>query len=264
MRRLRIVGLCLVAVFALGAAMAASASAEAPEYGRCLKATAEKEGKKTVYHGGFTDSKCTKKSESKTGKYEWHPGAAKGGQVSAGGRAALEQVNGLGVGCKSEHSSQGELSGTKEVKNLVVVFEGCESVALVCTSPGHKAGELVTVPLEGKVVWASKSAHTADLDLFPAGGAEKFIEFGCGATLTVAVRGSILTPVKTDKMASMATLKYKQKRGIQTPTQYETSGGGKVNAYLESDFSEKGWLQAGQTITSTVTFEEALELNAYV
>ena len=45
---------------------------------------------------------------------------------------------------------------------------------------------------------------------------------------------------------------------------YETADGGKVKEYLESNFSEQGWLQSGQTITSTVTNEEKLELNAYV
>jgi hypothetical protein len=257
--RLKLVGPCLIVALAMSAIVAAAASAEAPEYGRCVKV--EKVGK--TYAGGFTDSKCTKKSETKTGKYEWHPGAEKVQQTSVGGLAALEQTNGLGVGCKKEHST-GELSGAKEVKNLVVTFEGCESVRIECTSPGRKAGELVTVPLEGKVVWENKAEHKTALDLYPADGAEKFIEFTCGVALTVAVRGSILTPVKPDKMATSATLKFKQKRGIQTPTQYETAGGEKVNDYLESDFSGKGWLQAGQSITSTVTFEEALELNAYV
>ena len=169
----------------------------------------------------------------------------------------------MALGAQKEHSV-GEYSGTKEVKNLVVTFQECESVGFVCTSPGHSAGELVTNALEGTVVWESKAKHKTALDLYPAGGAEKFIEFKCGATLTVAVRGSILAPVKSDKMSLTVPLKYKAKRGVQSPTEYETAGGAKVKDVLEANFSEQGWLQAGQTITSTVTNEEKLELNAYV
>jgi len=266
MKQFRIVGLCLAAAFVVSAVAVATASAEAPEYGRCLSA---KVGKK--YDGKYDNAKCTpaktetekKAVEKGEGKYEWFPGAVKVNQTSVGGVAALEQTNGLGVGCKKEHST-GEFSGTKEEKNLVVTFEGCESVNLVCTSPGRKAGELVTNPLEGTVVWENKALHKTAIDLFPAGGAEKFIEFGCGATLTIAVRGAVLTPVKNDTMTTAQVLKFTQKRGVQKPAQYETAGGAKVNAFLESDFSGKGWLQAGQTITSTVTAEEKLELNAYV
>ena len=175
----------------------------------------------------------------------------------------MEEVNGNGVGCAKEHSA-GEYSGTKEVKNLIVTFQNCEAAGLVCTSPGHSAGELVTNTLEGSVEWENKAAHKTALDLYPAGGAEKFIEFTCGAALTIAVRGSILTPVKADKMSLTVPLKYKQKRGIQKPTEYETGAGKKVKDVLEANFSNQGWLQSGQTITSTVTNEEKLELNAYV
>jgi len=266
MKRLKIMGLCLAAAFVVSAVTVATASAEAPEYGRCLTA---KVGKK--YDGKYDNAKCTpaktetekKAVEKGEGKYEWFPGAVKVNQTSVGGIAALEQTNGLGVGCKTEHST-GEFSGTKEEKNLIVTFEGCESVGFVCTSPGHKAGELVTNTLEGRVVWENKALHKTAIELFPAGGAEKFIEFGCGATLTIAVRAAILTPVKNDAMSLTQTLKFTQKRGIQKPDVYETASGEKVKAFLESNFSGKGWVQAGQTITSTVTAEEKLELNAYV
>ena len=256
MKQLRIMGLCLVSALMACALAVASASAEAPEYGRCLKVA-------KPYNGGFTNSGCTTKSEMKTGKYEWYPGVVKKMQTSSGGKGALEEVNGNGVGCKQEHSV-GEYSGTKEVKNVIVTFEKCESVGLVCTSPGHSAGELVTNTLEGSVEWENKAGHKTALDLFPAGGAEKFIEFTCGATLKIAVRGSILVPVKPDKMSLTVPLKYKQKRGVQKPTEYETGSGTKVKDVLEANFSGQGWLQSGQTITSTVTNEEKLELNAYV
>ena len=66
MTRLRMIGLCLVAVLAIGAVAAAGASAEAPEYGRCIK-KAKTEG------AGFSDSNCGT-AVGTEGKYEWLAG----------------------------------------------------------------------------------------------------------------------------------------------------------------------------------------------
>jgi hypothetical protein len=256
-RRVGLAGLVLVATFALSVAIVASASAAAPEYGRCEKA--EKVGK--VYNGDFTNSGCTTKSEAKTGKYEWHPGVLKVKQTSKGGKGILEEAGKYAVGCESEEST-GEYSGTKEVKHLIVKFKKCEAPGLVCTSEGHAKGELETVPLAGRVVWENEAKRKTALDLFPEGGGD-FIEFDCGSALTVAVKGSILVPVTADKMSDTVTLKYVGKKGLQKVKDYE-EGGVKVKDVLEANFAGKGFVEASQDITSTVTNEEKLELNAYV
>ena len=261
MTRVRLVGLCLVAALAVSVTTVAGASAAAPEYGRCEKA--EKVGKE--YKGKFSNSGCTKEvpesERAKKGKYEWHPGVLKAKQTSKGGKGILEEAGKYSVGCESEEST-GEYSGTKDVRHLTVKFKRCEAPGLICTSPGHEKGELETVPLEGRVVWESESKHKTALDLFPEGGGD-FIEFNCGGTLTVAVRGSILVPVTADKMSSTVTLKYVGKKGIQKVQDYEESGS-KIKDVLEANFAGSGFVQASQTITSTVTNEEKLELNAYV
>ena len=254
MRLVKLGGFCAVALIAVCAA-AGSAWASAPEYGRCEKVA-------KPYNGGYTNSGCTTASPTHEGKYEWHPGVVKKFQTSEGGKGLLEEVGKYAVACESE-SSTGEYSGTKEVKNVVVKFKKCHAPPLVCTSEGHEAGELETEPLEGRVVFENEAAHKTALELYPAQGAEKFIEFNCGGTLTVAVRGSILAPVKADKMSETVKLKYKAKKGFQTPEFFE-EGGLKDPSVLEADFAGKGWDQAGQTITSTVKNEEKLELNAYV
>jgi hypothetical protein len=263
MKHFKALALCLAAVCALSLAVVASASAAAPEYGRCIKG--EKNAKKE-YTGSFSNSGCTKKvseaEKAKKGKYEWFPGAVKKGQTSIGGKGILEEVGKNAVGCKSE-SSTGEYSGAKEVKNVIVKFQGCESGPFKCTSEGHAVGELETNPLEGRLVWENEAAKKVDLQLFPAVGQTQFIEFTCGAALTVAVKGSILVPVKTNKMSETVTLKYKAKHGFQQPEAYE-EGGKKVQAILLSNFAGKGFAQAGQNITSTVKNEEKLELNSEI
>jgi hypothetical protein len=265
MKRLRLLVACLGAMLMVCAIAVASASAEAPEYGRCLKA--EQVSKK--YTGKFDNAACTppktetekKAVEKGEGKFEWHPGVVKAKQTSKGGKGILEEAGKYAVGCESEESA-GEYSGTKNVKHLIVKFKKCEAPGLVCTSEGHEKGELETVPLEGRVVWENEKTHKTALDLFPEGGSE-FIEFNCGGTLTVAVRGSILVPVAADKMSSTVILKYVGKKGIQKLQDYE-EGGTKIKDVLEANFAGKGFVQASQTITSTVTNEEKLELNAFV
>jgi hypothetical protein len=241
----------------LSAMVAVPALSAPPEYGRCLKVA-------KPYNGGFTNSGCTTKSETKTGKYEWYPGALKAKQTSTGGPGKLEEVGKYSVSCSSEASS-GEYTGTKEGKNLLVKFKGCKVVPFICTSPGHEQGELETVPLEGRAVWENEKLHKTALDLYPSAGHETFIEFTCGehAEVTVKVKGSVLVPIKADKMASTFTLKFKAKHGFQTPEEYEENGK-KVKDVLYSDFTEKGYEQAGQEETVTVKNEEKLELNAYV
>ncbi len=78
MRHLKLIGLCVVALFALTAVAAAgSASAAGPEWGACVEAKSI-----GVQHGHYEDSNCTKEkfTEKKgvkkySGKYEWKAGA---------------------------------------------------------------------------------------------------------------------------------------------------------------------------------------------
>ena len=255
MKRLKLVTVCAVGILAVGAAVAAgTASAAAPEFGRCLKAP--KVGKQ--YTGNFTDKACTLESGSKTGKYEWFPGVVKAKQRTAGGKGVLTTVGGLGVHCETE-SSVGEYSGTKEVKNVVVTFNGCESAGAKCETTGAATGELVTKPLEGIVGWENKAAKKAAFDLYPVGKTGLFIEFAC-VGLTVAVRGSVLVPIQTDKMSATIPLKYKATNGVQEVEHFE----GEPNDVLESSFRGGAYEQSGQAISATATNQEKLELNAVV
>ncbi len=259
MRRIRTTGLCLVAAFALCAAAATSASATAPEYGRCIKQVAVEKH----YKGGFTDSKCTKKSETHIGKYEWFPGAEKAGFTSSGGVGVLTQVSGAGVECQKETSTGHFVPGNnKEEAGVIVTFTGCKSLELPCTTEGAASGELVTNELEGIVGWESKAAKKTDIELYPAKSVSSglFIEFHC-ASLVVKVRGKVLAPIKNDKMTQSETLKFKATKGVQKPEKWEESPFPQI---LEASFKGGPFEQAGQQITSTVTGAEKLELNAVV
>ncbi len=251
--------MCLALALATCAVIAGSAFATAPEYGRCIKHTGG--GGKT-----FSDSKCTKELSGTKAKYEWLPGAGKAKFTSSGGAGLLETTKGSAVQCQGE-SSDGEFApgNNKEEVGITVRFTGCKAIALPCTSPGAKSGELITNELEGLVGWESKARKKTDLELFPAKSVKSglFIEFECSG-LVIKVRGKVLVPIKNDKMKETETLKFKATKGHQKPETWEESPEPAVLESSFSNFHESEYVQAGQTITSTVKGEEQLELNAVV
>jgi hypothetical protein len=270
MRGVRIFGACLVAVFATSAIVAATASAVAPEIGRCLK-------KGTVEGAGYSDSKCNKAVGS-AAKYEWIPGfvAGKNHFTSTGTTATLKTSGGKTVTCSKESSTgtfimSGPLADNKH-EETVVLFKGCKSSGFTCTTSGKATGELETNVLIGEVNFENALKTKTDLKLEPAAGTGGFfIRFSC-LGLKVEVIGNnpakpnckpkleppceggaehgILVPVKPNVMAEKEVLKYKENEaGEQIPSKWE---GPATETYLESDFEELGFERAGQTITSTV------------
>ena len=122
MRHVRMLALCLVAAFAVGALAASSSSAALPEWGKCVKLPATIKGKeKKAGTGKFSNSNCTEATTG--GEFEF----VKGTSELAGGtaftntmtsdKAELETSFGLGVNCTAQ-TATGELSGTKEVSNV--------------------------------------------------------------------------------------------------------------------------------------------------
>jgi hypothetical protein len=261
MRRIRIAGLCLVAVCAMSIIASSSASAALPEFGRCIK-------KAVKSLPGYSDSKCTKEAtEAKKGSYEWLPGPGpKAGFTTTGGTATLATKGGKTVTCTSENSTGEYLSGDNKHEATTVKFNGCTSSSFKCKTTGAAEGELITNPLEGEVGYENKAKKKTALKLYPQAPNKKFIEFKC-IGLEVKVRGKgeengagILVNIKNDKMSTTETLKYKATKGVQKPVKWE---GPNPETYLESNFENLGYEQSGQTITSTVKNEEAIELKAF-
>ena len=156
MRRIKMMGLCLVAALALAAVAVSSASAALPEYKVCAKAT--KVGK--TYTGKFNDKLCTSANEAGTGKYElegWEA-AKKKTFTGKNGTSTLTSyipeneatpwTGGAPVGvvtCKSGKSA-GEITGPK-TSTVTVEFKTCTSEGKKCSSAGAKAGVIKTKQL---------------------------------------------------------------------------------------------------------------------
>lgn len=255
MRTARVIGGALVVALVTAAACAASAFAEAPEFGRCLATSG----------GKYTNSVCTKLAKpGKVGIYEWEPGAVKNKFTGAGGAATLETVGHNKVTCKAE-ASTGEFTTPKTVGNINVVFTGCEGFGDKCKTNGANTGEIVVNPLSGTLVWEDSTKKKVAIDLVPQSG-ELFVEFECGAAVFAEVKGSVLTNVPADKVVTKIEEKFSAKSGKQKPEYYYTSSGEKVKDVLMAKLGglTKEFEQAGQTVTNTQTDEEAGEVNTAV
>jgi hypothetical protein len=176
MKRIRIMGLVLVAAFALGALVAAGAAQAAPEYGQCV---AKKKGnytnsgcttskpKKGKYEwepgpsptcvakkkGAYTNSECTVKAKPKKGKYEKNCPNSCADIKAHGGAAYLEGASGIKIECKTNGSEDGQIESATKASGIAV-YTGChiESLGVKCKSAGAKPEEIKTYKLSAKPV----------------------------------------------------------------------------------------------------------------
>jgi hypothetical protein len=252
MKRMRIVGLCLVAVFALTAFAASSASAlPSGEYGFCVKKTG----------GKYENSGCTKEKAGAL-KYEWEPLTAPVGftsEMTAGTKATLETVGGTKITCTKEHGT-GEVANNHEVAAVIAHFEGCETSTFPCQNKGGTSGDINTEPLNGGT-GVEKKGTTPPINDKLAGelhgpGGGPLAEFEC-AGLAIVTTGAVLHPVSSGKMLTSTKEKFTATKGEQKPSNYE--GGGEVA--LASSTNGGTPEEAGQTFAGTVKFAKAVELN---
>jgi hypothetical protein len=272
MRRARLLGLAVWATCALGALASATASAAAPEFGRCIKQVAIEK----AYAGAFSDPKCTKsvspEEQAKKGKYEWFAGPAAGhnGFTFSGGAVTWQTVNGKTLTCKSEQG-KGEysLSDSKRVVGITFELKGCEgNGGFKCTTVGRSPGEVVLSELAAEVGFENVAKHKTALKLEPPAGASGiFVEFKCvGLEAQIRAKGGaagagILIPIKNGKMTAAETLKLKATKGKQRPLTWE---GVPAETYMEMNFEHLGYEQAGWNGETTISNDEAIELNRVV
>jgi hypothetical protein len=222
MKRVYIVGLCLMAAMALSAL--ASASASAAEYGQCQalgKHTSPK-----AKHGKYENSGCTVEQAKHKGNFEWVPGpsptcvAQKKGEYTesacatksakahkgtfekecpvncanisaSGGEAFLEAESGLKIECKTNGAEDSHIVSASEARGIAK-YTGCEikTAHAVCTSSGAASGEIKTYELSAKpveisgAVWVEYSAGPGDTN------PPYLAEFACAGAANIRVKGT--------------------------------------------------------------------------
>jgi hypothetical protein len=218
MTRIRIIGLCLAALFAIGAIAASAASAEvfAPERGKC------KAKPKT---GKYLNATCTEKGTGggKGKEFEWTPIAKPGALTSTTGKAVLKSFTPEGVELPAVEctSSKGKGKVGATTSTSVVTFSGCTSAGEKCTGGAKaKAGQIVTFELEGTLGIISGEKVGEDLVGKGPGGLSS--EFKCGAN-SIQTKGSVIgeeTPVN-GKASTTGKLVFTATGSKQDPEKFE-------------------------------------------
>jgi hypothetical protein len=132
MRYVRMLGLCLVAVFAIGAITAAGASAFKPEWGKCIAQA----------NGRYKDAGCTEKAHGKgnpkvyEGSYEWEQRSGSfGAEVIESTNITFETQAGHKIQCTEvEYEDPVALLGPYGSNTPLWILEGCESEGQPCTT----------------------------------------------------------------------------------------------------------------------------------
>jgi antitoxin (DNA-binding transcriptional repressor) of toxin-antitoxin stability system len=177
---------------------------------------------------------------------------------SKGGKALIETA-GVKLTCTAL-TDVGEVLGAKNGK-VVVRLTGCSADGFTCTTPGAAEGEMVTSELSTTLGYINKEKREVGIAL-AAVSPTPFEEFEC-AGLKIVVEGSVigkLTPInKRVKPTSHFTLKFTQKKSVQTPRKLEGEPVDVLEGHLAG---EPLMLAAGLKAKDEITLVETGEIKA--
>jgi hypothetical protein len=219
MRSMRMLWIGLAAAIAMGA-IAASASAALPEFGRCIPAAEPKTGE-------YIGPKCGAKQAEHHGAWDFAPGpGAKPKFSGTGEKVSLETTGKLKIVCAAA-TFDGEYTGAK-TETVTIDLIGCVNGTQKCESNPAKEGEIETQALEGTLGFIHGGEKpVVGLDIAPKAPSTNFVLFQCGklpetSITTATVEGSLIAPVKPlTTMAEEFKLPYKVLSGKQAVQQFE-------------------------------------------
>jgi hypothetical protein len=226
MKRIRIVGLCLIAAFAISIVASSVASAAQPVF--------------------YTKAEV---------------GVASGAVPFTGtlGAAFLEGKSGTKITCTGG-TAVGEVTGPTTTKGNVTTFTGCEVSSFKCES-GATEGTIVTKVLEGTL--GNVTATIAGVRLFPeaTGRGTELAAFSCaGGAIPVKVKGSVIgslsgssgTTVAAGKLGTSQKLSFAEAKGIQKYVKFLVGEGEAGSEQLESSVSGGAYEKSGQSVIATL------------
>ncbi len=198
MKRIKIVGLSLVALFALGAVTAGSAFAsERPEYKKCGKTP--KVEKKTPT-GEFSNKECTEAASE--GKYRLE-GVPANTPFTSKSKGATFKIHGKIVKCKKDTDSGEILSQFVDTEKIT--FEDCyingNKKEAAC---GNAASNTITTEQLGSQLFYINEAETENGVALYNEETGVFAEFKCG-TETVVIEGILLGSIKNTSKGETIT-----------------------------------------------------------
>ena len=293
MKRTGLVVLGTVALIAMNTVTAASASAEAPEFGRCL-----------AHSGGkFKSGSCTTAAVPGEEKDEFYPafGKAANGEerplvkkgytvkaVATTEKPFIFTGTGEVLGAESqiactEAEAHGEIISNKEATEEQLIFKGCGNSGW----GGCSTGEIDMVNLVGMLVIESRGYNKETKTEEPVNNklavvtsptvGEQWSEFRCGTEGVVSVRfslrGHLMNSIKTNAMVLTYEVKFNGLKGNQKPEHYSTginleTGKQTFTEELSLEMADlnfpppPAYEEWGLTQTSTSTFEEKVEASS--
>jgi hypothetical protein len=193
MKRIKIAGLCLIAVFAFGALAAASASAKTrrPKYYKCVKAP--KVGKKFPT-GEFANKECTKAKAEGEYRLEELEGE---NPLTTKSKTTVFKVDGKVVKCTKDVGN-GHFLGNFEIGEETITFSGCD----INENKKEPCQNITTHPLQGELYYTSKAETEAAIEF--SGANFVFAEIKCGAE-TFVIEGQAVGLVKNSKTGQTIT-----------------------------------------------------------
>lgn len=141
MRKIKAIGLGLVAVVCLSAVFAGAASAALPEWGQCLP-TGEAGG------GKYSDPGCTVHATRRSGAYEWHSqeGETVLTPMTVEGKVTFETAAGKRIQCSSVRgNSFARITAPTSTLTPFWVLRGCEAEGQECHSSLSFEGEISNI-----------------------------------------------------------------------------------------------------------------------
>lgn len=267
MKRMRILGLALVAVFALGAVAASGASA-APTFYECVKTS----------KGKYTDKACSVVSATSEGKYELKEGVGTKGKGLKGKAIGTSKLHTFIPGKGDVPVECGKAKDTatpvlpNKITDAVTEFSKCKAAGAPCQS-GSKKEVIVTAPLSGELGIISGSK--VGVLLKPESGTY-LAEFDCTDVAHIRTLGSLIGEQTGDintisKESELAFTIQTKEYGfgpsvVNNPTHFEGEAGEHIlltelEAEGSSTFEPAGGLPSGQE-GAVANKGEAIEIKA--
>jgi hypothetical protein len=223
MRLVRMLGLCLVAVFICGAVVAGSASAEEFNYMKCAKASPKGTGK-------YSNSTCTTANAESKGGFELE--SVEGTAFTSKGKTPTFTVAGKAIKCKKLTDAGEYLGGGFDLETIT--FTSCDANGNKkepCTSEGAAGGTIKTDTLISILVPLNKEETQVGVALEPAESA--WAVFKCGSE-TIEVQGGVLGTVTN--AAKGQAIAFAVSGGKQQPGSYWTGAEfAKLNLYTGAE-----------------------------
>lgn len=152
---------------------------------------------------------------------------------------------------------EGEITGRKTVTGTIR-FTGCKLEQMNCRTEGSKNyEEIITQPLEGTLVYLSKTAKTVGIDFKAKTGTAVVHRLRCWGGIG-EVTGSIVMPVTP---VNVRQTEFKLE-ATGRDEEYETEKGEKKTAVLESEFFNGSPLFWGFNSYLNVIGQEKIEIKA--